>query len=177
MASLFRDNRCFKLLWIRREIDNFPLRECVTRFLTSLFFHDSNPSGPLINRAKYFRIRFWFRQDIRIVKKLHGVHHTAELDSAVCILPRSQTPWCASHRRVMKTKYLKKLCSVHSASHPRVKNFKVSVLIVSFKIVISLWCLKILLWQQYCKSQMEWNGAELSALFGADLNKDERCMG
>ena len=126
---------------------------------------------------QYFRIRFWFRQDIRIVKKLHGVHHTAELDSAVCILPRSQTPWCTSHRRVMKTKYLKKLCSVHSASHPRVKNFKVSVLIVSFKIVISLWCLKILLWQQYCKSQMEWNGAELSALFGADLNKDERCMG
>ena len=29
-------------------------RECVTRFLTSSFFHDSNPSGPLISRLKFF---------------------------------------------------------------------------------------------------------------------------
>ena len=29
------------------------------------FFHDSNPTGPLINRLKYFRIWFLFRQDIR----------------------------------------------------------------------------------------------------------------
>ena len=28
------------------------------------FFHDSNPSGPLINRVKYFRIRCRFRRDI-----------------------------------------------------------------------------------------------------------------
>ena len=28
------------------------------------FFHDSNPSGPLINRIKYFPIRFRFRRDI-----------------------------------------------------------------------------------------------------------------
>ena len=41
------------------------------------FFHDSNPSGPLINRLKYFRIVFLFRRDIRIFKKLLGVHPTA----------------------------------------------------------------------------------------------------
>ena len=29
-------------------------KECVTRFSTSIFFHDSNPSGPLINSLKYF---------------------------------------------------------------------------------------------------------------------------
>ena len=28
-------------------------------------FYDSNPSGPLINRLKYFRIRFRFRQDVQ----------------------------------------------------------------------------------------------------------------
>ena len=30
------------------------------------FCSDSNPSGPLINRVKYFRIRSWFRRDIRL---------------------------------------------------------------------------------------------------------------
>ena len=29
------------------------------------FFHDLNPSRPLMNRLKYFRILFQFRQDIR----------------------------------------------------------------------------------------------------------------
>ena len=29
-----------------------------------------------------------------------SVHHTAESDSAVCILPRSKAPRCASHRGV-----------------------------------------------------------------------------
>ena len=29
-------------------------------------FHDSNPSEPLINRLKYFHIRFLFCQDIQI---------------------------------------------------------------------------------------------------------------
>ena len=43
------------------------------------------------------------------VVRLCGVHHTAESDSAVCIIPRSQTPQCESHCRVMKTKYMKKL--------------------------------------------------------------------
>ena len=37
-------------------------------------FHDSNPSRPLINRLKNFRIRFRFHRDIWIFKKLRGVH-------------------------------------------------------------------------------------------------------
>ena len=40
------------------------------RFSTS-FFHDSNQSGPLIKRLKYFRFRF--RRDIRFIKNLRGV--------------------------------------------------------------------------------------------------------
>ena len=72
----------------------------VTRFSTSRFFHDSNPSGPLINRPKYFRIQLRFCQDIQIFKKLRGVHPTAESDSAVCCIRRSQALRCASHRRV-----------------------------------------------------------------------------
>ena len=80
------------------------------------FFHDSNPSRPLINRLKYFRLLFQFQRDIRIKKKetpqcashcgvrLCGVHHTAESSSAVCITLQSQvmkssqkTQRCASH--------------------------------------------------------------------------------
>ena len=64
------------------------------------FFHDLNPSRPLINRLKYFRIRFRFRRDIWIFKKLHGVHPTAESDSTVCVIPGSQTLQCASYRGV-----------------------------------------------------------------------------
>ena len=67
-----KDNNCLK--GVRHEI--FDLH----------FFHDSNPSRPLINRLKYFRILFRFRRDIRILKKLRGVHPTAESDSAVCII-------------------------------------------------------------------------------------------
>ena len=42
------------------------------------FFHDANPSGPLINKLKYFQIWYQFRRDIPIFKKLRGVHTTAE---------------------------------------------------------------------------------------------------
>ena len=38
-----------------------PYRECVTRFSTSSFSHDSNPSGPLINRLKYFPVSISLR--------------------------------------------------------------------------------------------------------------------
>ena len=31
-------------------------------------------------------------------RRLHSVYHTAESGSAVCIIPRSQAPQCASHR-------------------------------------------------------------------------------
>ena len=64
------------------------------------FFHDSNPSGPRINRLKYFLILFQFRRDILIFKKLRGVWHTAESDSAVRNTPWSQAPRSATHRGV-----------------------------------------------------------------------------
>ena len=51
----------------------------MSRDFQPLFFHVSNPSGPLINR--YFQIRFRFRRDIKIL---------------VCITPGSQVPKCAS---------------------------------------------------------------------------------
>ena len=66
------------------------------------FFHDSNTSRPLINRLKYFRILFGFRRDIRIFN-----HHPAESGSTVGFISRSQSPRCASHHRIMKTKNLK----------------------------------------------------------------------
>ena len=61
-------------------------RECVTRFSTSIFFHDSNPSRLLMNRLKYFRIQFRFAKifDHKVRKiRLRGVQHIAESDSAV----------------------------------------------------------------------------------------------
>ena len=71
-------------------------------------FHDSNPSGPLINRLKYFHIIFLLRTNIQIFMKLHGVHPTAESIPTVCIIPQSRVfqilkkknPPCAPHRRV-----------------------------------------------------------------------------
>ena len=71
-------------------------------------FHDSNPSGPLINRLKYFHIIFLLRPNIQIFMKLHGVHPTAESIPTVCIIPQSRVfqilkkknPPCAPHRRV-----------------------------------------------------------------------------
>ena len=85
------------------------------------FFHDSNPSRPLINRLKYFLILFRFWRDIQIFKKLRGVHHTAESSCALCMPPWSQAPRCASHHRVKWSKFFKKLRSVHptAESTPR----------------------------------------------------------
>ena len=41
------------------------IKESVSRdFWPQFFYHDSNPSGPLINRVKYFRILLRFRRDI-----------------------------------------------------------------------------------------------------------------
>ena len=109
------------------------------------FFHDLNPSRPLINRLKYFRTRFRFHQDIQIFKKLRSVHPTVESSSVVCIPPLSQAPSCASHHGVKKSKFLKKLCGVQlciplrsqapwCASHCEVK-----LLGVKIEIFVSLW--------------------------------------
>ena len=139
------------------------------------FFHAWNQSRPLMNRIKYFRIRFQFHQDVPIFKKLCSVHHTAESSSEVCTMSRSQALWRKSHRRVkLHGVHLTagqtlqcasllgvELCGVHHTaesdsavsitpqctSHRGVNNLPVSVLIWSFTNPISLWYLKILLWK------------------------------
>ena len=100
------------------EVVNWTVKGCVSRdFRPTFFFMIGTKSRPLINRLKYFRIRFRFRQDIQILKKLRSVHPTTESDSAVfiavCITPRShenkaseKTLRCASHGGVG-------LCGVH----------------------------------------------------------------
>ena len=103
------------------------------------FFHDSNPSGPLINSLKYFRIRFRFRQDIWSQSDLRGVQHTAEMISmhttetisAVCNTPQRQYRWCATYRRdklhtaetkkykmlINKKHFLSQRCAAHRGDH------------------------------------------------------------
>ena len=54
-----------------------------------LYFHDSNPSGPLINRVKYFEFGFDFAKIFEFFR-----------NSMVCIIPRSKAPRSASHRVV-----------------------------------------------------------------------------
>ena len=138
------------------------------------FVHDLNPSGPLINKLKYFRIRYRISRYIQIFKsstvciiqrsqalqyashrgvKLCGVHHTAESsdqkcskNSVVCISPLSQTLWCASLCGV-------ELCCVMHTAESII--YQVSVLIQSFTNAIFLWCLKIfnmkiILWVTHC---------------------------
>ena len=84
------------------------LKEVCPEIFYLYCFHDSNPSGPLINRLKYFHIIFLLRPNIQIFMKLHGVHPTAESIPTVCIIPQSRVfqilkkknPPCAPHRRV-----------------------------------------------------------------------------
>ena len=99
------------------------LKGSVSRVFRPSFFYDSNLSRPLINRLKYFRIRFPFHRDIRIFK-----------NSVVCIPPRSQTPRCASYRGV-------KLHGVHHTAESI--TYQVSILIRIFTNAISLGRLKI----------------------------------
>ena len=80
--------------------DTFELKGVCHEIFELHLFQDSNPSVHLINRLKYFLIRFRFCRDILIFKKLHvciiqyhgvrlqGVHHTTESDSAVFTTPR-----------------------------------------------------------------------------------------
>ena len=94
--------------------DTFELKGVCHEIFELHLFQDSNPSVHLINRLKYFLIRFRFCRDILIFKKLHvciiqyhgvrlqGVHHTTESDSAVFTTPR-----------IHEHKVSKKLHSVH----------------------------------------------------------------
>ena len=58
------------------------------------FFPDSKPSGPLINRLKYFEFFF----DFEIFKFLRN--SAVESISAACITLLSQSPQCTSHPTV-----------------------------------------------------------------------------
>ena len=158
----------------------FRLKGSVSRDFRPKFFSWFDPSRPLINGLKSFWIWLRFRRAIQIFKKLCSMHHTAESDSAVCIILQSQTLRCVSHHRVMKTKYLNfflkalwcALCNVHPtaesdsvvcilpwsqapwcASHRVVSNL-VSILIRNFTIVIYLRYLNKLLWKLSCESQI-----------------------
>ena len=78
------------------------------RFLTSIYIFEFGSISPRYSNFKKAPRRASHRG-----VRLRGVHHPAESDSAVCIIPRSQTPRCASHCGVMKTKHLKELSGVH----------------------------------------------------------------
>ena len=67
--------------------------ECVTRFSTSFFWHDLNPSGPLIDRLKYFQILFWFHWNIRSQSL------------------KNSTSWCAWHQGVKILSFFKSFLS------------------------------------------------------------------
>ena len=156
----------------------FRLKGSVSRDFRPKFFSWFDPSRPLIKGLKSFWIWLRFCRAIQIFKKLCSMHHTAESDSAVCIILQSQTLRCVSHHRVMKTKYLKfffkssVVCTVHPTaesdsvvcilpwsqapwwSSRRVVSNLVSILIRNFTIVIYLWYLKKLLWKLSCESQI-----------------------
>ena len=80
----------------------------------------------------------------------------------MCNTPRSQTPRFATHRGVKWSNFVEKLRgSQHTTeSDSAVWNTaesitnQVSVLIRRFTNAISRWCLKILIWNWYCKSQI-----------------------
>ena len=67
--------------------DLIRVKGSVTRFSTFIFFHDSNPSRPLIKRLKYFRIRFRLKEsqdtypsrsivhNLVILQYILGAHH------------------------------------------------------------------------------------------------------
>ena len=60
----------------------FLLKGVCHEILDLKFFYDSNPSEPLINRLKYFQIRFRFCRDIPSQSS------------------KNSTLWCACHRGV-----------------------------------------------------------------------------
>ena len=97
----------------------------VSRDFLPLFFHDLNPSGPLINSIKYF-LWFRFQWDIQ-TPRLRGVYCIAESDSAVCIVSLSQTLWCVSYCWV-------RLCGVHHKSQQSDK----IILLVNTAIMVAM---------------------------------------
>ena len=109
-------------------------KNCVlTRFFTvTPFFLDSNPSRLLINRLKYFQIRFYFAEifNHKVRKnRLRGVHDTAESkfqaqqikmfffnsnDTVDVVTPKRISPDCPfeSNQRLTKITILTPRCAV-----------------------------------------------------------------
>ena len=56
--------RCWSSVISEYIVNDIILSGSVTRFLRN-FYHESNPSGPLINRLKWFLLQIRFRGDIR----------------------------------------------------------------------------------------------------------------
>ena len=77
------------------------------------FFPNSNPHGPLINRLKYFRIRFWFGRDIWSQSYLCSVQQTTKTISTLCNTPQRRSPKCVAHCRVRAQSFEKNLIGVH----------------------------------------------------------------
>ena len=58
----------FKPAWAtdqRVKIFSILVKGAVSRDFRPIFFHKSNPSGPLINKLKWFFLKIRFRKDIR----------------------------------------------------------------------------------------------------------------
>ena len=99
------------------------LKEVCHEIFDAYIFHDLNPSRPLINRLKYFRIRFQFRRDIwsQISKNL-----TQQCASKIIFFikffsllidvftPKSISPDCPfkSNQRLKKISILTLRCAV-----------------------------------------------------------------
>ena len=77
------------ILW---KCTSFCVIASVSRDFLPLFFRFRTHlgSGLLINRIKYFQIRFWFRHHIQNFKKLRGVNDTTESDSSVSCSTQNQ---------------------------------------------------------------------------------------
>ena len=126
----------------------------VSRDILPLFFHYSNPSGPLtkswtvflnsfsislryFNFYKYFVVCIPIRSQTQRCAsyrkvRLHGVHHTEEWKAPKCI---KYSVVCF----ILQT--------AESRKHNVSKNSVLCIIPRSFTIVISLWCLNKLIWK------------------------------
>ena len=93
----------------------FIFKGSVSRDFLSLSFSWFETIGVPDKQTKIFSNSFSISPRYSIFSKLCGVHHdhTPKSVSEVWCILRTQTPQRASHSGVKKTKYLKKLRSVH----------------------------------------------------------------
>ena len=116
---------------LKWEMSHLTCCECVTRFLTSILY-DLFPSGFIWDKLTKKMSNLSPRWASYSGVSLRGVHHTAESDSPVCIIPWNQTPRCASYCGI-------RLPGVHHTAESRkqniskVRNKKLYGLYVFFK--------------------------------------------